>query len=239
MTSLPPPGWYPDPQTAGRSWRWWDGGQWAAPAPPAYYQDPNRAARAREQSVRNGRWLRYAMVANALYSVVLYGLIAAVFSNRGDAFISTAADGSPHFSGRLVAIQLASMPLSLLGLAFTALLIAWIYHAGEYAAAMGWPSVRGRTLGAFSILIPIVNLWWPYEAIRDAYPPGADRGPLLRWWLSYLIVPGITSLVVFVVAFIGPTPVVWGTVAIAAACSTIPVILGWKLLDHFDRAVSR
>ena len=141
-------------------------------------------------------------------------------------------------SGGFIAMQLLSLPLSLLGLGFTALLIAWIYHAGDHAAAMGWPSVRGRTLGAFSILIPIVNLWWPYEAIRDAYPPGADRGPLLRWWLSYLIVPGLTSLVVFVVVLVGTTAVVWFTFVIAAACSTIPVIFGWRLLDDFDRAVS-
>jgi hypothetical protein len=239
MTSLPPPGWYPDPQNAGRSWRSWDGGQWAPAAPPADYHDPYRAARAREQSGRYGRWLRYALVGNALYALVSYGVIAVLFHDVRHQFLTTGSGSeSPHFSGRFVAIQLASMPLGLLGLAFTAILIAWIYHAGEFAGAMGWPATRGRTLGAFSVLIPIVNLWWPYEAIRDAYPPGADHEALLRWWLSYLIVPFVTFIAVFVVAIVGTTPVLWITIAVAAVFTTIPVTLGWGLIDDFERAVS-
>jgi hypothetical protein len=114
MTSLPPPGRYPDPQNAGRSWRWWDGGQWAPPAPPAYYDDPYRAARAREQSGRFGRWLRYAMVGNALYALVSYGAIAALFHDVSHQFLVGPGRDS-QFSGRFVAIQLASMPLGFLG----------------------------------------------------------------------------------------------------------------------------
>lgn len=237
VTSLPPPGWYPDPQNAGRSWRWWDGGQWAPAAPAAYHHDPYHATRAREQCGRYGRWLRYAMVGNALYALVSYGLIAALFHDVSHEFLVGPGGGS-RFSGRFVAIQLAWMPLGFLGLAFTAILIAWIYHAGEFADAMGWPAARSRTLGAFSVLIPVVNLWWPYEAIRDAYPPGADHEALLRWWLSYLIVPFVTFLAVFVVAIVGTTPVLWITIAAAAVCTTIPVTLGWKLIDDFERAGS-
>jgi Domain of unknown function (DUF4328) len=176
------------------------------------------------------------MVGNALYALFGYCAIALIFGGDHAHLFTTASDGSPHFSGRLVAIQLASLPLSLVGLAFTALFIAWVYKAGEFAQAMGWPATRGRTLGAFSVLIPIVNLWWPYEAIRDAYPPGSDHSLLLRWWLSYLVVPFATIVVVFFVALLGTSTLIWVTVALAALPLSVPVILGWKLVDDLDLA---
>ena len=48
---------------------------------------------------------------------------------------------------------------------------------------------RARTLGAFSVLIPIVNFWWPYEAIRDCYPPGGRSAVALRWFVLSCVVP--------------------------------------------------
>jgi hypothetical protein len=101
---------------------------------------------------------------------------------------------------------------------------------------MGWPSTRGRALGAFSVLIPVVGLWWPYEAIRDAYPPGVRPGIVLRWWVSYLVVPVATGIVVIVVALIGTTTTLWITVALAAAALSVPVAFGWRLIDDLDRA---
>ena len=51
MTPLPPAGWFPDPETGGTTWRWWDGYRWAPtgwgrPAvydPAAYARDAHRA----------------------------------------------------------------------------------------------------------------------------------------------------------------------------------------------------
>ncbi len=207
--------------------------QWAAPGLPF---DSSRAAAAREQSSRYGQWLRYGLVGNAATALFWYGAIGMVLGDLHDRWITTSSDGNVHLSGWIVSLQFLSMPLSLVAFAYLALLIAWIYQVGQFAEAMRWPATRNRVLGAFSILIPIVNLWWPYEAIRDAYPPGTNHGAALRWWLSNLIIPFVTSAVVIVVALVGSTTTLWITIAIAVVPLSVPVILGWKLIDDLDRA---
>jgi hypothetical protein len=133
----------------------------------------------------------------------------------------------------LIAIQLVSLPLNAVVFAYLGSLIAWIYQAGKFAEARGWPAVRGRTLGAFSVLIPIVNLWWPYEAVRDSYPPGSAPPLLLRWWVSYLVTP-LLSLPVFFVALFGPPVLIVVAIAFAAGALAIPVWLGWRVVRDVE-----
>ena len=243
MSQVPPAGWYPDPETRGHSWRWWDGAQWHAPPtwPALAYgrPDPEAAPRARSQAHRIGSWLRYAMVGNAVYTLLLFASLGLVFhSIRHDVF-ATRPGGTPHISGRVIAVELFSAPLSLFSLAFTGLLIAWILQAGKYAEAMGWPTVRSRTLGAFSVLIPIVNLWWPYEALRDAYPPGDEHAILLRWWLTYLLIQLPVLAAMFVVALTASTGTIAIVVAAAALLLGCSVVFGWQAVDDLDAAQQR
>ena len=238
MTALPPAGWFPDPDAGGTRWRWWDGRQWA---PPGYgYQTAYDAAwfaYAREARARTthstAKWLRWAMAANGVYFFVAVVGIAVAF-HRGVHYPTTNPDGSPHFDGTFFAVQLLAIPLGFISWAFTGLFIAWLYHAGKFADLQPWPAVRSRTLGAFSVLIPFVNLWWPYEAIRDLYPPGARPDVALHWWLTYLLVPIGAFVTVFVVTLNAPVAVTAVVVMVAGAVLTIPVALGWRLLDDLD-----
>jgi hypothetical protein len=238
MTALPPAGWFPDPETGGTSWRWWDGFRWAPPGwghQSAY--DPaafSRALAAHAESTRNtGKWFRWTMAAY-LMSVFLVVVGIAIAFHGGIHFDHTDPDGTVHISRTFVVMQLVAMPYGLVSWADLALFIAWLYNAGKFADVQRWPAARSRTLGAFSRLIPIVQLWWPYEAIRDLYPPGGRPDFALQWWLGYLIAPLVAFVSVVITTLVAPTVVTAVVVLLAGGLLVVPVVLGWKLIDDVD-----
>ena len=65
--------------------------------------------------------------------------------------------------------------------------LIWQYRAATTARALGYPARRSPALGAWSWIIPVVNLWFPYQALRDLLPPNhALRPVVLRTWLCYI-----------------------------------------------------
>jgi hypothetical protein len=61
----------------------------------------------------------------------------------------------------------------------------WQYRAASAARSLGLPSTRSPGWGVGSWFVPIVNLWMPYQAIRDCLPPDdPNRRFVLWWWLS-------------------------------------------------------
>jgi hypothetical protein len=236
VTATPPPGWYPDPEAAGRQWRWWDGARWA---PPAYGWarafDPLAHAHAVEQTAQTarntGRWLKWAFVANAI------GYVGALAGTAGfllDIHHQLGETDPNAGSFRALGWSFLLAPLQLFVYAAIALLIAWIYHAGKFAEYQGWPAARSRGLGAFSVIIPIVSLWWPYEAVRDLYPPGRAPRLVLQWWLSYLLVPLVATFAVAIPALAGWTAASIVTVIGAAALLVVPAVFGWRLVDDVE-----
>jgi hypothetical protein len=161
--------------------------------------------------------------------------IAVALAFRGNAFESMTNGGSadPHVSGGFVVFQLVTVPLNVISFAYTGSFIAWIYQAGKFAETRGWPAVRGRTLGAFSVLIPIVNLWWPYEAVRDSYPPGSRPSLLLKWWVSYLVTPFFALPGIFL-GLVGTPIEIAVAITIGACALAIPVWLGWKVVRDVE-----
>jgi hypothetical protein len=239
MTALPPEGWYPDPEAGGTTWRWWDGTRWSPPAYPYGYGSayvvvaPAIVAETyRNATSKFGNWLRWAMLGNLVSMTIAFIGFALLFRGNGLDFANNGT-GGPQFSGRFVALQLAFLPLNVLSLAYIGSLIAWIYQAGKFAEAHGWPAARGPLLGAFSVLIPIVNLWWPYEAVRDAYPPGASPQLVLMWWVSYLVAPIVFVPMLFI-AFFGSPLVITVAIIISACVLAIPVRFGWKLIADVE-----
>lgn len=235
MTALPPAGWYPDPESGGTQWRWWDGRQWAPPGWGAQGTESVQAGwyapapmPAPETASRYGRWLRIGMVANA---VVAFGVAVGmgVAFHRGLHLFDTQPDGTLKPSSSIYAFQAVSLPLNAVAVGYIGLLIAWIYQAGKFAESRRWPTVRNRTLGAFSVIIPIVNFWFPYEAIRDACPPGKRPSALLAWWISYVALPFAGSAFVIVTAFVGSATFVAVALAVDACVLAVPVFLGWHV----------
>jgi hypothetical protein len=79
--------------------------------------------------------------------------------------------------------------------------LVWQYRAATTARVLGYPARRSPGLGVGSWFIPVVNLWFPYQALRDLLPLGHPLRPLaLRTWLSYLlmgILAGASELIAF------------------------------------------
>jgi hypothetical protein len=78
------------------------------------------------------------------------------------------------------------------------------------------------------VLIPIVNLWWPYETVCDLYPPGGAPRLVLRWWISYVLVDFVAGFGVFIAALTGSVPV---SVVGAAFLVVTPAASGWRVAD--------
>ena len=237
MTALPPAGWYPDPEAGGTTWRWWDGTRWSPP-PYGHGSDDGVAPAFVSERYRNatskfGNWLRWAMLASLVLSIGFWVVAALAF--RGKAFELGPSDGASRsqFGGGFIAFQLVVLPLNVVVFGYIGLLIAWIYQAGKFAEARGWPAARDRALGAVSVLIPVVSLWWPYQAVRDAYPPGSSPSFLLKWWVSYLVTP-ILALPVFLVTLFGTPVEVVVAIGIAVGAVMIPVRLGWKVIRDLE-----
>jgi hypothetical protein len=94
---------------------------------------------------------------------------------------------SPNFNSVNSSTQFLYTPLSLLSIAALIGVMIWSYRAATSANHLNYPHVRGPVWAIVGWIIPIVNFWFPYVAVRDALPPGHPaRSTVLRWWLCYL-----------------------------------------------------
>jgi hypothetical protein len=77
--------------------------------------------------------------------------------------------------------------LILCALAALVIVCVWQFRAATAARAMRLPATRSPGWGVAFWFIPIVNLWMPYQAIRDCLAPAdPQRAHVLRYWLFFL-----------------------------------------------------
>jgi hypothetical protein len=88
---------------------------------------------------------------------------------------------------RPLGLTVVSSVILLLEIAIFVVLLNWQYSAAKTARMLGLPAAHGAGLGVGSWFIPVVSLWFPYQALRDCLPPDdAGRRVVLRMWLCYL-----------------------------------------------------
>jgi hypothetical protein len=208
-----PPGWYPDP-AGGPGQRWWDGYAWTdavvlptpPPPPPQWAANPGHP-NAMSQSAaiaatpyllaRELALLPVARLALGFFGVdYLVGLIntrlhLSQLRTEGHQLrlIYRAAEHgqpSPTFSNPQSIDPLQAILL----LVFVVAVIfgcMWQFRAATAARSLGLPSRHSPGWGVGSWFVPVVNLWMPYQAIRDCLPPDdPNRRLVLQWWLSLL-----------------------------------------------------
>jgi hypothetical protein len=92
----------------------------------------------------------------------------------------------PALSGQSTASPL-SVVFSLAAIAALVFALIWQFRAASAARALGFGATHSPGWGVGCWFVPIVNLWMPYQAIRDCLPPDDPHRPLvLRWWLIVL-----------------------------------------------------
>jgi hypothetical protein len=73
----------------------------------------------------------------------------------------------------------------LLSLAAIVISLVWQHRAASAGRSLGLPARLSPAWGVGSHFVPVVSLWFPYQALVDCLPPGdAHRGLILRYWLS-------------------------------------------------------
>ena len=161
-------------------------------------------------------------------SPLLIGLLAisVMFMIRSfrDAFNSRETISGFPGGGWIAVSQLLNLP----AFGLIVLRMAWMYFAVDTARGLGLPSRRETGLACASWIIPIVNLWWPYQNMSDLVAPLRDQGqrcPVGTWWGCYCA----SSLAIFAAMGAAFAPIAIAIPIIGIGL--LPVIIS-ALLEH-------
>ncbi|HZR15166.1 MAG TPA: DUF4328 domain-containing protein [Acidimicrobiia bacterium] len=178
----------------------------------------------------SAHWASLAMLwagpLQALYYVA-FGFQARWYA---DHFSDFRAGRTPTLTGTAASVAPVLQFASLAVLAAGVIFLVWMYRSADLARLLGIPARRTPALAACSFIIPILNLWWPYQSTCDLLPPGhRGRHVVARWWALYLV--STLSFIVVVASGFGPS---WLTAAVVAvvAIVTLAAATAARLVIH-------
>lgn len=234
----PPAGWFPDPGAAGQL-RWWDGTAWTQHTQPGQPPSHVPAGATFEEAVSDERgivrWARHATWIYAL-CIAIGGVFAwrllEGFRTAFDAVLSNPGQPPPTpaemfgIDERLFSlVQL----VNLVQLGAFVVLLLWVYRAATAAQRLGNPARRSPGMAVGSWFVPVVNLWWPYQSLRDLLPSGhPTRRRIFALW-TVAVGGGVLTVVGIVALFTGTGPALMVAGYLAAA---VALVLGrWVITD--------
>lgn len=224
-----PPGWYPDPYRQA-PYRWWDGRQWTPyasgpPGPPPATPAAVRSELAGE--VERTSWASASLVLFALAAIA--SAIAVYFAGRT---IATAIDNlGPGHSPVFPWPDLFAACEGLASIGF----LRWQLQAARTARLLGLPAALSPGLGVGGWFIPVVSLWFPYQALRDCLPAAHPARPeVLRLWIAYLVLQagGLAMLI----AGLADSPAAIAVGAVIAVGWAVLVARGLRMIGVFNGA---
>jgi hypothetical protein len=211
----PAAGWFPDPRREAQ-WRWWDGTQWTGHTERTVSE---RSVVAELETERTwARWARVGLALNPVFQVL--ALVGAAIQARwiAEHLDDLPATGGPDLAGALGWFGLPTW-------AVLVVMILWLYRAGATARAAGLSLRRDAGLGAVSFVIPVLNLWWPYRAVRDALGADHPAARLVRRWWAVWIASNLGGLAAIAAGF-APPAASFVVVSVAGVCAVVAAVMG-------------
>ncbi len=224
MAMSTPAGWYPEPSSGAGAMRWWDGERWTEhvsvptlPPPPV----PGPTPLERETAI--GRTARIAAIATGVAMPIQLFLSAFVLAELVGFFDDVVSDRVrvDESTFRInPAVSMASNITSLVVFVAFVVTVVWVHVSATTAQRLGIPARRSPGWAVGGFLIPVVNLWWPYQSVCDLFTPGdPDRRVVGRWWALYLGA-SFTPMIAVGLAF------VWFPAAVAVGVLSAGLYLG-------------
>ena len=176
-----PAGWHPDPWALS-ALRWWDGSGWTGHVSGPAATKPIDIVGERALA----RWVHPLLLVGGLaqaFGMFVNASQAKWFVEHWDQLTTPGANTpSPPSGGALTGLI---FPLTI---AVSVLFLLWFYRAASTAWASGLPARRGPLLSTLSFIIPVLNLWWPYQAAMAMVPADDSRRVVIqRWWMLWLV----------------------------------------------------
>lgn len=145
---------------------------------------------------------------NATLDILITWVIRPCFFRYGPGFVAEYSENS--FEHLFVAIYFISLSNALLYLAGSILFFVFLYRAHSNARALGATQLKySATWTIASFFIPLVNLYIPYEAVRDIYrfsvidnderPPPRST-PIVSWWWTVTVTWWVTIWILPILA---------------------------------------
>lgn len=115
-----------------------------------------------------------------------------------DAYLD-AADRGESSLDVWTAYDTVAMPFFPVGIAAYVITCLWLYRIRTNVEVMHPGAMHARKKGWVwgGWVVPVVNLWFPFQIVRDLLKPFRAPGSLLGWWWAFWLLSSFTSQIGF------------------------------------------
>jgi len=110
------------------------------------------------------------------------------------------------------------------GVVVGVLFLLWFARSAVNGRALGLSARREPAAGVAGFLVPVINLWWPYQSTCDLLPPDDLRRSLVLRWFLLWTVGGFAGTIVMWGSLLVSGWVGWLALAVPAVLTTLAAV---------------